>query len=459
MTSPHQSDEEAASAAPQPRLTPDLRGVDQFTMQEAARLKGVSYHTVSRAVRKYKLPAHRSGRLVLISRTDLEAWEPMRARAPRSCRRRNPEPDVSPGVVELASGERFELARRISSLYEAIQTSALFDPIEDFSRLIVERFAVAMEFDRVALWVIDLDRIGIELLASVGPWFEPGQESLEPLRVPFDPEHVYPVPPDVYPGISCWMGDPRPVRMRDAYVASLIVNDTLVGYLIGDHDGASFTLSPSQIELGQELATQAAITIELRRSRDREASRLRELQEQTVEFADALAGITQAINEGRDLISILRRAGHSATQISGSHYGGVVLQVTPESVVSVWTKDGADLPARYYSTRIDRFSGVVRALEAGEPVLLSWNEASEIERAYWDLTASRSCLNLAFNIDGKLAGAILMRFRSEHPALSPEQLRRIELLAAGCVTAISRQHLVNALHARQDGDHADSAAG
>ena len=53
---------------------------DVYTMAEAARLKGVSYHTVSRAVRRGKLPATRLGRMALIQSEDLREWRPMRER-------------------------------------------------------------------------------------------------------------------------------------------------------------------------------------------------------------------------------------------------------------------------------------------------------------------------------------------------------------------------------------------
>src|SRR5690606_41721576 len=66
------------------------RQEDRVTMAEAARLKGVSYHTVSRAVRRGKLPVLRLGRMALISLAALQAWQPMRERAPRKCRRAEP---------------------------------------------------------------------------------------------------------------------------------------------------------------------------------------------------------------------------------------------------------------------------------------------------------------------------------------------------------------------------------
>src|SRR5690606_25877223 len=72
----------------------DLSAGTRYTMAEAARIKGVSYHTVSRAVRSGKLPAQRLGRMALISAQDLQAWRPMRERAPRKYRRPEPSDDM-----------------------------------------------------------------------------------------------------------------------------------------------------------------------------------------------------------------------------------------------------------------------------------------------------------------------------------------------------------------------------
>ena len=83
---------------------------DVYTMAEAARLKGVSYHTVSRAVRRGKLPATRLGRMALIQSEDLREWRPMRERAPRKYRRREPNPEATPALLDLASSDRVAAA-------------------------------------------------------------------------------------------------------------------------------------------------------------------------------------------------------------------------------------------------------------------------------------------------------------------------------------------------------------
>src|SRR5699024_8752958 len=101
----------------------EVPGADRITMAEAARLKGVSYHTVSRAVRKGTLPVVRLGRMALISARDLQAWSPMRERAPRKYRRR-PSGDNSGTGISLVSSDQVDLAKRLAALYEVIHSAS-----------------------------------------------------------------------------------------------------------------------------------------------------------------------------------------------------------------------------------------------------------------------------------------------------------------------------------------------
>lgn len=253
------------NAAFAPRLEHAPRGVEWFTMQEAARVKGVSYATVSRAVRTEKLAARRSGRMVLISEFDLTAWEPIRARAPRSYRHREPDPECAHGVIELAHGEGLELTRRISSHYETLLRSALDDQFEEFTAIVVERFALAMEFSRVVLWLVNPERSHIELVARTGTWFAPDDEPSELVRIEYDPNVIYIASTAVYEGINCWLAPPLPVRFRQAFSATLVANDQVLGYLLGDHDGDVFTMTEHQISLGHLIASVTGVAIELHR--------------------------------------------------------------------------------------------------------------------------------------------------------------------------------------------------
>lgn len=93
-------------------------GVDDgalYTMRQAARLKGVNYHTVARAVQRGTLPARRLGRQVLITATDLMAWQPMYSRAPRKYRQ---DADLTAEIAALPTemAERVVLERRVGTL-------------------------------------------------------------------------------------------------------------------------------------------------------------------------------------------------------------------------------------------------------------------------------------------------------------------------------------------------------
>lgn len=76
--------------------------MNYYTMVEAAEYKGVSYHTVSRAVRRDKIPHGRIGRHVLIARTDLDNWNPMVTRRPSQYwddDKFKPNTSVEPSIV------------------------------------------------------------------------------------------------------------------------------------------------------------------------------------------------------------------------------------------------------------------------------------------------------------------------------------------------------------------------
>jgi excisionase family DNA binding protein len=415
-------------------------------MEEAARIKGVSYHTVSRAVRKGKLAATRNGRMVLISRDDLANWTPMRERAPHRYQRRAPEPDASQRVIDLASGERIELARRISALIEAMQTSAIIDPSDAFAELIAERIAVAMGFSRVAIWIINRERSEIELAATYGNWFAPGEEPRERIWRPYDPETMYIVGPAIYPGIHCWVGDPAPVRMNEAFSTSLIAKGLLHGYIIGDHDGAPFSLTQSQLDLGRDLATQAGLTIELRRGRDLDTAN-RTADSAATEFAPMLTRLSHAINHGNELISIIRQASRDACRVTGSHIGGAILATEHGTITCYLCGEGIDHPPHESPVALNAFTTITNAHAAGGPHISTWADANEIERTFWLRSETRSLLTVPLEVHGELIGGMIIAFREEFPKLSTEQIAFCEAMAASCVTAIIKDQLLKQLAA------------
>jgi excisionase family DNA binding protein len=91
-----------------------------FTMRQAAQRKGVSYHTVSRAVRSGKLPSRRLGRMVLVTAADLDAWRPMRERRPRRYRQRVPDPTIGATSLDQDVLCRAELEREVATLTKRV---------------------------------------------------------------------------------------------------------------------------------------------------------------------------------------------------------------------------------------------------------------------------------------------------------------------------------------------------
>ena len=270
-------------------LAPTGQG-DVYTMAEAARLKGVSYHTVSRAVRRGKLPVRRLGRMALITVDDLRDWRPMRERAPRKYRRREPNPDATPALLDLASGARVDLARRLSTLYEILHESASELPLPDFLDLLSDRLASALDFRRIAVWGLNEDAGTVIRLATFGPPLSqtPDETTLENapyFRHAMDQSAAFVIEdvqaaglpvPDSTPPVTSLFGVP------------LRVGDRLLGIVFGDCAGESFTLSTAQLELAQVLANQASLALEQAALRDTAAQRVNLVAAAVEDLGDAI---------------------------------------------------------------------------------------------------------------------------------------------------------------------------
>ena len=243
--------------------TPQAGG-DVYTMAEAARLKGVSYHTVSRAVRRGKLPAQRLGRMALINAEDLRDWRPMRERAPHKYRRREPNPNAAPALLDLSSGERVDLASGLSVVYELLHGAAAGMPLPDYLALLADRFASVMELRRVAVWGFDATGERASRLASFGPPFSIlageapvlGAAGLERLIASAEPEIVT----DVAGTFGVTADDL--LNVDHLLVTPLHAGGQALGVIIGDDNGGQFSLGPTQTVLAQALANLAALAIE-----------------------------------------------------------------------------------------------------------------------------------------------------------------------------------------------------
>ncbi len=251
----------AAAAAPAQQAP--AAGGDVYTMAEAARLKGVSYHTVSRAVRRGKLPAQRLGRMALITADDLREWRPMRERAPRKYRRREPNPDAAPAMLDLASGERVDLASRLSTLYEVINSGAAELPLPEFLALLADRLAAGLGLRRLAIWTIEPNGRA-QRLASFGPPLSmlPPNTSVpttERVRDVFQGDAVALVD-DV--GSLMESGAEDLIDVRQLVVAPMRVGSRQLGFVVGDNNGEPFEVSAEQLLLARGLANHAALAIE-----------------------------------------------------------------------------------------------------------------------------------------------------------------------------------------------------
>ncbi len=276
---------------------------DQYTMAEAAKLKGVSYHTVSRAVRSGRLPVHRLGRMALIGEDDLRAWHPMRERAPKRYRQREPSAEATPALVDLASGERVALAQQLAALCEIIHMAAAEQSEDDFAALVCERFSERLNLPRITIWRFDPHHHVADRVALRGDRMSPLPDRLQIPAVAGEPlirtVRVVPDIAELWPDIRKWTDAPM---ARPTFIAPLVVGGQRVGMIIGDRAGEPIELSADEMALAQGLASQVALAFENNRLRRQAANRATEL-ETTVEglfnavIACDLAGHITVFNE------------------------------------------------------------------------------------------------------------------------------------------------------------------
>ena len=238
-----------------------------YTMEEAARLKGVSYHTVSRAIRRGALPHTRLGRMALIAGPDLAAWRPMHQRAPKKYRRRDPDPGAAPALVDLAAGDRVELAKRFAVLSEAVHAAALDRPLEAFVALLCERLGEALGLARVTLWGADEGRGVVRRLASWGGAMSEAPDEVPIAEVASFARFVAEGTATV--GAVREFGEPPApmLGVTSLFVAPLRIGGRPLGTVQGDRGGVPFDLDAEQLAFAQAVANQAAVALEVARLR------------------------------------------------------------------------------------------------------------------------------------------------------------------------------------------------
>jgi len=241
---------------------------DVYTMAEAARLKGVSYHTVSRAVRRGKLPATRLGRMALIQSEDLREWRPMRERAPRKYRRREPNPEATPALLDLASSDRVELASQLAAVYEAIHLVVHDSPQEDLYDLIVDRLAGTLNLRRVSILLLDGANSRTIRVASYGPPISnlPAELALENSPVGnFDDQPAHAIVTEIDAARARELSG---LNLKTIMVAPIRIGDKPLGIIVGDRNGEPFTLDAAGLDLAQAMANLTAAAAARSRTAD-----------------------------------------------------------------------------------------------------------------------------------------------------------------------------------------------
>ena len=268
-------------ADPAPRNATDgqLHPGDQYTMAEAAKLKGVSYHTVSRAVRAGRLPVRRLGRMALIAEDDLRAWRPMRERAPKKYRQREPSAEAAPALLDLAAGERVALAQQLAALCEVIHMAAAEQSEEALAALVCERFSERLNLPRITIWRFDPEHHLADRIASHGTRMSTVPDQV-PLRLDEDEPRIRTVRivPDITELWPMLKSLNATVPEMERFVAPLVVGGRRVGMIVGDRAGEPIELSADELALAQGLANQVALAFENNRLRRQAAARATELE-------------------------------------------------------------------------------------------------------------------------------------------------------------------------------------
>ncbi len=241
--------------------------IDRVTMAEAARLKGVSYHTVSRAVRRGKLPVLRLGRMALISMADLQGWQPMKERAPRKYRRKQRATSMT-DPLHLIDVEHLELVRRLATFYELIGKIASEGSLEDLADVVTSRFAEALHLDRASMWQFDLDA---EVARRLGTYEDvvlrlPDEVPINAARVLEEfASHPRPyVIEDLNARVRATSADSDSPSLADGpiVVAPMIYQDRKIGMILGDWRGTAIDVSSEALEVADVIAKQVAIAVD-----------------------------------------------------------------------------------------------------------------------------------------------------------------------------------------------------
>lgn len=90
-------------------------------------------------------------------------------RAPRTYRRREADPGATPVLLDLAAGDRVDLAQRFAILAEGLHVAATDLPLDAGLAVPCERLADAPGPTRVSVWGVDEAAGLARRLAAFGP--------------------------------------------------------------------------------------------------------------------------------------------------------------------------------------------------------------------------------------------------------------------------------------------------
>ena len=279
----------------------DVSGRDgKFTITEAAQIKGVSYHTVSRAIRRGRLPVQRLGRMALIAEEDLISWRPMREKAPRKYRQPDPSLDVPTSQLDGRQSEPLDLATQLSTYYEEIHLAAAESSLAEFVTLVCARFAEAFGLSRVGLWVLDEPDNNAYRAGAFGDEFNPFPKTFSldeiPFVLAFGKVGQARIVIDLKAELTDWANEQDTGGVDVLLAAPLRLRSRAIGIICGDRSGQELELTQEQLSLAHRLANQIALAFEYNRSLRTEARHTLQL---TTIMEEVDAAICACDSQGR----------------------------------------------------------------------------------------------------------------------------------------------------------------
>ncbi len=419
-------------SVPEPVDAFALRETERYTMTEAATIKGVSYHTVSRAVRQGRLPVTRLGRMALITGQELANWEPMRERAPRR-HRQEPKPiKIHDPALDEAIGGRIEIARRLATMFEIIHTASSELSLEVFGQALANRFTVTFGLTRASLWVIRTSDGSNQRLASVGPAFSsiPDTSTISATftrmfaAIDLGNARISLAPQTEFAESS---GASAVLPKGPLLIVPLRVRNHTIGTLFGDRQGERLDLDEDHLALAQVLGNQIALAVDHAMLRQEQRFRINQLSAILDQMGDQVRACD---TDGR--LNLINRT----DKIFNSGEGGP----TPAMGSDALANAGVAARRELDGTLIDRDRHPLARALRGESVT-DWEY--DVERA--DGRVQRALVSARpIVVDGDITGAVYIgrnisaaRERERHDQERLASLERARRRADALITLIA----------------------